>query len=272
MSEYWAFFPTVIAFSVHIANFKRAWPALTLVIAGVSASTSAADTRPLERSFWVHASLGTFTQKNWFGLDYPTTPLPNRAEVENATRVLAQDFAANRLYLVYHRELPVEDGRQLFTWWHESCPKDVEIVPALVLWMHDKARSAVFAADELAAFADFPQDRINGRHLAIDDIAVRGRPADALTDLTRRFPQGLIRIGLQPGESLAAPFVQRVADTWSALCHGRDNTHDWQQPGFGAATLRGWVAARNSGLHPVAWNLVTVAWDYSCTDRGGYPG
>ena len=29
---------------------------------------------------------------------------------------------------------------------------------------------------------------------------------------------------------------------------------------------------RNQQSHPVAWDLIVVAWDYSATERGGYPG
>ena len=249
---------------------RAGWRRLGLILLALAASI--AEAAPLERSFWVHASLGAFTQRNYFGPDFPATPLPGRDEVQRAARVLTDTCAANRLYLIYHRELPLAEARQLLHWWREACPASVELVPALVLRMYDRAKTPVFAADDLAAFADFFRDDLHARHLAIYDIAVREQPADAMAVLTRRFPDGLIRLGLQPGEALGAPFVAGVADTWSALCHGRDNERDWQQPGFGAATLRQWVAARNPGALPVAWNLVTVAWDYAATERGGYPG
>ncbi len=227
---------------------------------------------PVERSFWIHASLGLFTQRNYFGPDYPGTPMPEQGQVRNAARVLAESCAANRLYLVYHRELPLDDARRLFAWWRGAVPGGVELVPALVLRMYDKAETPVFSAAEAGAFAAFLRDQIRVRRIAVFDIAARGQPADALAALSGIFPGGLIRLGLQPGESLAPPFSEGVADTWSALCHGRDNGRDWRQPGFGAGTLREWVAARNSGAFPVSWNLVTVAWDYSVTERGGFPG
>jgi hypothetical protein len=79
-------------------------------------------------------------------------------------------------------------------------------------------------------------------------------------------------VGLQPGEPLEAPFVAGVEDTWSGMCHGKANDLDWRQPGFGAETLRNWVLARNPETRPIAWDLVVVAWDYTATERGGYPG
>ncbi len=227
---------------------------------------------PLERSFWVHASLGLLTQRNYFGPDFPATAMPEQAQVERAARLLTTTYAANRLYLIYHREVPVEEARTLFGWWRKACPQSVEIVPALVLRMYDKAMTPVFAADELASVAEFFRDTINAHHLAIYDIAARRQLGTAAPVLERMFPAGLIRLGLQPDEAIDAPFAAAVADTWSALCHGRRNTEDWLQPGFGAGTLRQWVQARNAGSRPVAWNLVTVAWDYRSTARGGYPG
>lgn len=233
---------------------------------------SGAERVPLERSFWVHASLGTFTQLNYFGTNFPATPLPAQRQVENAAHLLTDSYAANRLYLIYHRELPVPEARRLFAWWRQACTNTVEVVPALVLRMYDRPQTEVFAAEELAGLADFLNVNINPRYLAIYDISAGRKAPDSLSLLSRRFPGGLIRLGLQPSEALKPPFVAAVADTWSALCHGRRNGQDWRQSGFGAATLRRWVAARNLGSQPVAWNLVTVAWDYTATERGGYPG
>lgn len=226
----------------------------------------------LERSFWIHASLGLLTQRNYFGPDFPATAMPDEGQVENAARLLTTTCAASRLYLVYHREVSIEDARTLFRWWRRACPRAVEIVPALVLRMYDREMTRVFAAGELAEFAEFLHDTINRRHLAVYDIAARRDLGEEVEVLARAFPAGLIRLGIQPGEALETPFIAGVADTWSAMCHGRRNAEDWLRPGFGAGTLREWVRARNPGSGPIAWNLVTVAWDYNSTERGGYPG
>jgi hypothetical protein len=240
------------------------------VLSGMVAK--AADTAPLERSFWLHASLGLFTQRNYFGAQFPETAMPSHAEVANAARVLTTSYGANRLYLIYHRELPPEDARTLFRWWREATPAGVEIVPALVLRMYDRAQAPIFSDDELANLAAFFHDEINPHRLAVYDIAAGRDYGPAVAVLTRIFPTSLIRLGLQPDEPLGSPFAGAVADTWSALCHGRENDRDWPQPGFGAETLQKWVRARNRGTLPVAWNLVVVAWDYLKTERGGYPG
>ena len=238
------------------------------VIVGSAASVRA-DT---ERSFWVHASLGLITQRGYFGPDYPATPMPAQEQVRNAARLLTTHYAANRLYLVYHRELPPEDARRLFLWWRESCSKEVELVPALVTRMYDRAQTPVFNAEELDALAQFFRERINPTRCAVFDIAEKRDLHESVAVLVREFPRGLIRLGIQPGEPLDAPFTAAVADTWSALCHGTRNVEDWQQPGFGAETLKKWVLARNGGTRPVTWDLVAVAWDYRVTARGGFPG
>jgi len=258
--------------SISISVVVTRWVLCAVWMLGLASLASAAEPKPRERSYWLHASLGLFTQRNYFGPDFPETPLPTQEEVRNAARLLTGPYAANRLYLIYHRELSLEDARRLFTWWRQACPAEVEIVPALVTQMYDRSLSPVFGPDEMASLADFFHDQINSQHAAIYDIAPDRKLGEAAAVLAKRFPDGVIRLGLQPGESLGAPFVSAAEDTWSAFCHGKANAQDWQQPGFGADTLRRWVRERNGGSGPIAWDLIAVAWDYSATARGSYPG
>jgi hypothetical protein len=225
-----------------------------------------------ERSFWLHASLGLFTQRNYWGPDFPPTPAPTRQEVRNAARLLTGRYGANRLYLIYHREMPSDDARRVFGCWREACPADVEIVPALVLRMYDKVRTPVFTPEEAGELAAFFRAKINPERVAVYDVLPNRDQGPALDVFAKAFPRGLVRLGLQPGEALSAPFTAAVEDTWSGFCHGTDNDRDWRQTGFGADTLRKWLAERNAGPRPVTWDLVAVAWDYRVTDRGAYPG
>jgi hypothetical protein len=228
------------------------------------------DLARLERSFWLNASLASPTLGYW-GANFPKPQRPTDAEITNAARILTRDAAANRLYLIYHHELPLEAVHELLLSWRKACPPEAELVPTLVLRMYDKKQTPVFAADELVSLCDFFKSQLHVRHIAVYDVYAKRDQRAELALLAKHFPRGLLRVGLQPGEPLTGPFVAGVADTWSGFCHGRTND-DWRSPGFGAETLRKWIAARNSGTAPVAWDLVTVAWDYSATKRGEYPG
>jgi hypothetical protein len=224
----------------------------------------------LERSYWLHASLGATTQKGYWGSEYPATSPPTEVEVRRAARLLTGAYGANRLYLMYHAELPAEDAVRIFRWWRESCPREVELVPTLLLRMYDKGATPVFTPDDVRSLCSSFK-RINRDHLAVYDIYPNRDQGPALEVLAREYPHGLLRVGVQPGEKLGAPWAGAVEDTWSGFCHGKSN-EDWQAPGFGAETLGRWVEERNAGDVPVSWDLIAVAWDYSVTRRGEYPG
>jgi len=226
----------------------------------------------LERSYWVHASLGMLVQRGYYGADFPAATPPTREEVDNAARLLCGSCGANRLYLIYHREIADSDARRVFAWWRAACPGSVELVPALLVKMYDKPQTQVFTPAEAGGLADFFQATVNSNRLAIYDVYAGRDPGEALPLLAKRYPCGLIRLGLQPGETLAAPFAGAVQDTWSGFCHGTRTVEDWSQPGFGAETLRRWAVQRNAENRPIVWDLVVVAWDYGATPRGGYPG
>lgn len=225
----------------------------------------------LERSYWLHASLASLPQRGYWGMDFPAAAKPTETEVQNAARQLCDDYAANRLYLIYHNEISVADAESVFAAWRRHCPPEVEIVPTLVLRAYDKQKSEVFSVAELGRLASFFKHAINPAHIAIYDVYSGRDQGRGLASLSREFPGGIIRVGIQPEEVVAPPFVAAVQDTWSGFCHGKSND-DWRQPGFGAQTLRRWVEKRNAGDKPVAWDLVVVAWDYATTKRGEYPG
>ena len=251
-------------------------PTLRFLAVFAFAAVAAAEPPPahdaarLERSFWLNASLAS-PKLGYWGADFSAAKRPADTEIANAARLLTGNAAANRLYLIYHRELPPEAAREVFCTWRKACPPEVELVPTLVLRMYDKKQTPVFASDELELLCDFFKSQLHARRVAVYDVHAGRDQGAGLAVLAKYFPGGLVRVGLQPSEPLAEPFVAAVADTWSGLCHGLTND-DWRSAGFGAGTLRRWVAARNAGVAPVAWDLVTVAWDYSATKRGEYPG
>ncbi len=245
-----------------------------LIVAGAAWAAAAAppSTSHLERSYWVHASLGASTQRGYWGTNFPAAAAPSGEEITKAAGLFSSNYGANRLYLIYHGEIPAPEARRVFRDWRSACPPAVELVPALVLRMYDRAQTPVFTSGEVRDLCAFFRDRIHSDRAAVYDV-YRGRDqGGALAEMARSFPRGLIRLGLQPDEVVAAPFATAVQDTWSGFCHGARNREDWEQPGFGAPALRRWVEARNAGSAPIAWNLIAVAWDYTATPRGGYPG
>jgi hypothetical protein len=224
----------------------------------------------LERSFWINVSLAA-PKRGYWGPDFPATVAPSEVEIGNAARVLIAGAHPNRLYLIYHHELPVTEVVRIFRDWRKACPPGVEIIPALVLKMYDKAETPVFATAELEMLLTLFKTEINPSRIAVYDVMPRRVQGLALEAIERRFSGGVIRLGLQPDEPLVPPFAGAVEDTWSAFCHGLTNA-DWQDRGFGRETLRNWVALRNKQPHAVAWDLIVVAWDYTNGKRGEYPG
>jgi hypothetical protein len=240
----------------------------------VCTNLSADDTHELanlERSFWLHASLAAKAQKGYWGPAFPAPPSPTETDIRNAAKLLTDTYAANRLYLVYHHEVPLQEAEQVFRWWRQYCPETVQLVPTLVLQMYDEQQTPVFTTDELQHLAGSFKRSINGEQIAVYDVYPKRDQGEALRLLAEQYPRGLVRVGIQPDEKIEPPFVAAVQDTWSGVCHGKTNA-DWLDRGFGAETLRQWVADRNLQRHCVTWDLIVVAWDYAATERGGYPG
>ncbi|UCD27624.1 MAG: hypothetical protein JSV03_10975 [Planctomycetota bacterium] len=225
----------------------------------------------LERSYWVHVTLGSKPHKGYWGMQLPPCSQPTELQVRNAARLLTGPYATNRLYLLYHKEITFSQAKEVFSWWRRHCSSDVEIVPTLVMRTYDKSQAEVFTTEELRELCNFFRTELHSSHLAVFDVYPNRDHGPGLAILAEAFEKKLIRLGIQPEESIKLPFVAAVQDTWSGLCHGKTNT-DWLDKGFGAETLRQWIMKRNETPYPVAWDLVVVAWDYKVTRRGEYPG
>ena len=115
------------------------------------------DLANLERSFWLHASLATKSQKGYWGPVFPASSSPTETDIRNAAKLLTDKYAANRLYLVYHHEIPLQEAEQVFRWWRQYCPEKVQLVPTLVLRMYDQQQTPVFTSDELRQLVEILQ-------------------------------------------------------------------------------------------------------------------
>ncbi len=227
--------------------------------------------RRLERSYWVNASLSDDARKGYWGSDFPTAPVPSPSQIKNAVRLLAGAYGANRLYLIYNHEYSIDQAESVYRYWKKYSPPTLDLVPSLLLLMYDHNQTPVFTQSELIWLSRFFLSNINPRELAIYDVYQNRDMKKWVDILSRVYPHGLIRVGLQPDETLSAPFVRGVQDTWSGICTGKSNK-DWGRLPGGEATLRKWVIARNSENAPVSWDLISVAWDYLTTKDGVYPG
>lgn len=162
--------------------------------------------RKLERSYWLHATLGASVQRGYWGADYPVTRVPTDAEVRNAARMLTGSYGANRLYLIYHREVPIADFLRVLAAWRKECPRAVELVPTLVLRMYDAATTPVFSPTELDELCQGMRHLL-GRHAgAVYDVLPNRSQGEGLEILARRYAGQLQRVGLQPGEALRAVY------------------------------------------------------------------
>ncbi|HSW46834.1 MAG TPA: hypothetical protein VLM89_14835 [Phycisphaerae bacterium] len=247
------------------------WAALCLITVPAWAQQSDAKLTRLERSYWFHASLAYKPGANYWYPGPSDCSVPTEQQVENGAKLLCGRYAANRLYLMYHREIPVDEAEKVFSLWRKRCPAEVEIVPTLVLRMYDKELSKVFSPDDLRRLCRFFKETLKVARIGVYDVYPNRDQGPELDVLAEAFPGKLVRVGIQPDEPLRPPFTEAVQDTWSGFCHGKSNA-DWMDKGFGAQTLREWVGIRNRSEHRTAWNLIVVAWDYSNTKRGEYPG
>ena len=250
---------------------RTPWPKSALVcvllITGhfVLAAGQSHDLAKLERSFWLHASLAAKAQKGYWGPGFPPSPTPSEQDIQNAAKLLTDTYAANRLYLVYHKEIPLADTEHVFRWWRQHCPEKVTLIPTLVLRMYDKQQTPVFTPDELRRLAQSFKQSINAEQLAVYDVYPNRDQGEALKVLAEKYPKGLIRVGIQPDENIGPPFVAAVQETWSGFCHGKTNA-DWLDRGFGAETMRNWVTAIPSHDDAV---LVPGVDDSTSTALGG---
>ncbi len=241
-----------------------------IALLSLASASSGHDLAKLERSFWLNASLSV-PKLGYWGASFAPPEAPTSAEITNAARMLIEQANPNRLYLIHHHELPVAETNRIFRDWRKACPASVEIVPALLLKMYDKATTPVFTAAELDELLTFFKEEINAERIAVYDVLPKRDQGAGLHAIATQFPKGMIRVGLQPDEPIDAPLTAAVEDTWSGFCHGMTDT-DWQDRGFGRDTLRKWVSLRNEQSKPIAYDLIVVAWDYANTKRGEYPG
>ena len=151
-------------------------------------ASDSAELAKLERSYWLHASLAPDTRRGYWGTEYPAAASPAGNEVQNATRLLPRDYAANRPYLIYHREYSRDENEHVFVMWRRYCPTTAEIVPTLVLRAYDKLQTEAFSMEELQRLAEFFKRNVNPTNIAVYDVYQGRNQTVELTILAKEFP------------------------------------------------------------------------------------
>ena len=255
MTKNWCILPGVWFFITLVA-FCSLGP-----INGFTGSVSR-DLKQVERSFSVDACLTTLGRQGHSATNLPSAFMPTETEIQRAAHLLTGDYAANRLYLIYRKDMAIVDAERVFETWRRSCPPEVDVVPALMLHPWNSQQDELFSSAEMKLLTRFFKGGINPTRLAVIGLKGESDEGASFKLLASEFKSGLLCIGLQPAAKVGAPFSGAVLELKNALCPGKSN-EDWQQSGSGLATLRKYAVGRNEQSLPVTWNLLVTAGDYN---------
>lgn len=239
-----------------------------------------------ELSYWIDIDLRANNGRGYWHhvADRPTDKLPTSAEIKNAVTRCRDDYHGRTLYVTYHRQFEIEDAKTVLKYWKQHAEKlGMVIVPVVVLEDYATPAALNFTEKEISDFARWCVDNINTREFGVYDIYHNRQepktPQDGqLAVIHGRIGNKIVRVGVQPGETLNVSVFRAVQDAWTAECQGLTNEL-WENPvnykdsdNYGRKLLENWVADRvvNHGKR-ITWCLIPVAWDYEApVDPYGY--
>lgn len=238
-----------------------------------------------ELSYWVDIDLRNNNGRGYWKdvAAFAPDTLPTAAEVENASISFKENYYAEKLYVVYHRQFEIEDAKKVFENWNKSAARQgIEIVPTIVLENYETPSTMNFTDEEIAEFAAWSLKNINSAEFGIYDVYSRqqedGKQNNQLVMLKEKTANKLVLVGLQPGIKLSSNFMSAVQDTWTAECQGLTNEL-WENPvmfkgtdNYGRKLLEEWIKERADGENRrIVWDMIPVAWDYEApVDSLGY--
>lgn len=238
-----------------------------------------------ETSYWIDIDLAEHPVRGYWRPVESLDPeeVPDSTDIANASRLLAEQYGADKLYVVYHRQFELDDARRIFSYWKTEGERNgLEIVPTVVLECYSEPSAMNFADSTICDFASWCVENVNADEFGIYDVYIRqdeGSPQDTQMGILREaIGDKLVQIGLQPGEDLNHYCRSGVEDTWTAECQGLTNEL-WANPDsvdgtdlYGRKLLASWVAERADSAQPrrIVWDMIPVAWDYDkpVDDRG----
>lgn len=239
-----------------------------------------------ETSYWIDLDLAEHSMRGYWRPVESLDPeeVPDSASIANATRMLAEEYGADKLYVVYHRQFELDDARRVFGYWKtEGDRNGLEIVPTVVIESYAEPATMNFSDSTICDFATWCTKNVNPDEFGIYDVYIRqgeGTPQDTQMGVLRNaIGDRLVRVGLQPGEDLNRYCIGGVEDTWTAECQGLTDEL-WENPDsvngtdlYGRKLLASWVAERADTAQPrrIVWDMIPVAWDYDKpVDEYGY--
>jgi len=237
-----------------------------------------------ELSYWIDMDLyGNHLRGYWYNIDEKNPEnIPEPSYVQNACNRLSDEYGANKLYVVYHRQFDPDDAEYVLRMWKSyGDKKNLKIVPTVVLQSYANTQSMNFTNDEIVDFARSCIANVNADEFGIYDVYTRDAQGSSqdiqLQVIKNAIGDKLVRVGLQPNVALNSVYKAGVEDTWTAECQGRTNEL-WENPVFyrghkkyGRILLEEWVNERiNGDIRTIVWNMIPVAWDYETDDELSY--
>lgn len=256
-----------------------------ILTAGCSEKQTKVIHNDFELSYWIDADLRLNNGRGyWHAVDScQVDSVPTRQQITNACKSLNQRYFADKLYVVYHRQFETDQAKEIYTLWNECAKNEgITIVPTVVIECYNTPSSMNFSNQEICDLAEWSTRNININEFGIYDVYIRQAEGSAqdlqMATIKERIGNKLVRVGLQPGETLSKHCVAGVEDTWTAECQGLTNEL-WNNPmavngsdNIGRKLLESWVAERVDGeSRRIVWDMIPVAWDYEKPlDEYGY--
>lgn len=237
-----------------------------------------------ERSYWIDMDLyGSHLRGYWYNVgERNPENIPEPSYVQNACNLLADEYGANKLYVVYHRQFEADDAEYVLRMWKTyGDKKGLKIVPTVVLQSYANPQNMNFTDAEIVNFAKSCMQNTNPDEFGIYDVytrdAVGSTQEKQMLAIKDAIGDKLVRVGLQPNVALNPVYKMGVEDTWTAECQGRTNEL-WENPvyyrgtkNYGRILLEAWVNERVNGeSRPIVWDMIPVAWDYETDDDLSY--
>jgi hypothetical protein len=232
-----------------------------------------------ELSYWIDIDLRQNNSRGyWKHVNDPLSPpnpTPTSSEIWSAVSRCRYSYHGLSLYVIYHRQFEIAEAKQALLYWKQYGDQmGVKIIPTVVLEDYVLPASVNFTDTEIPAFAKWCIETLHASEFGVYDIySYRQQPGTAqntqLGIIKSAIGNKIVRVGLQPHETVNPNFLRAVEDTWTAECEGKTNAY-WENPvnyndssGYGRNRLMNWVRERIAyNSISVTWNLIPVAWDY----------